>query len=90
MRICQQGYFPLIMLVYGFFDECKRRANVKVFREFISVFDCLPIAAIISKRIFCVHGGLSPDLRAMDDIRKLQRPTEIPLYGLLSGIFYKS
>lgn len=35
-------------LVYGFFDECKRRTNVKVWKTFTNFFNCLPIAALIS------------------------------------------
>lgn len=46
----------------GFYDECKRRYNVKLWKTFTDCFNCLPIAAIIDEKIFCCHGGLSPDL----------------------------
>ncbi|KXG51570.1 Serine/threonine-specific protein phosphatase/bis(5-nucleosyl)-tetraphosphatase [Penicillium griseofulvum] len=72
--------------VYGFYDECKRRCNVKIWKTFIDVFNCLPIACIVADKIFCVHGGLSPSLTNMDDIRQLQRPTDIPDYGLLNDL----
>ncbi|TKA66560.1 hypothetical protein B0A55_09274, partial [Friedmanniomyces simplex] len=48
--------------VYGFYDECKRRCNVKVWKTFVDTFNTLPIAAIVAGKIFCVHGGLSPSL----------------------------
>ncbi len=46
--------------LYGFYDECKRRCNLKVFKIFVDVFNVLPVAAVINKRIICMHGGLSP------------------------------
>lgn len=61
--------------VYGFYDECKRRTNIKTWKTFIDVFNTLPIASIVASKIFCVHGGLSPSLKSMDDIRRIQRPT---------------
>jgi hypothetical protein len=48
--------------ILGFYDECKRRYNVKLWKTFTDCFNCLPIAAIIDEKIFCCHGGLSPDL----------------------------
>lgn len=65
----------IFYLVYGFYDECKRRTNIKTWKTFIDVFNALPIASIVASKIFCVHGGLSPSLKSMDDIRKIQRPT---------------
>ena len=62
-------------VVYGFYDECKRRSNIKTWKTFIDVFNALPIASIVASKIFCVHGGLSPSLKSMDDIRRIQRPT---------------
>ncbi|KAN0100599.1 Metallo-dependent phosphatase-like protein [Tylopilus felleus] len=74
--------------VYGFYDECKRRCNIKTWKTFIDVFNCLPIAAVVASKIFCVHGGLSPSLHSMDDIKRIQRPTDVPDYGLLNDLLW--
>ncbi|KAI0825095.1 phosphoprotein phosphatase PPZ [Trametes gibbosa] len=74
--------------VYGFYDECKRRCNLKTWKTFIDVFNCLPIAAIVASKIFCVHGGLSPSLHSMDEIKRIQRPTDVPDYGLLNDLLW--
>ncbi|OQE47543.1 hypothetical protein PENCOP_c001G06043 [Penicillium coprophilum] len=70
------------------YDECKWRCNVKMWKVFVDTFNCLPIAAIISDKIFCVHGGLSPTLLHMDDIRSIARPTDIPDHGLLTDLLW--
>ncbi|KAG6842227.1 serine/threonine protein phosphatase Pzh1 [Blastosporella zonata] len=74
--------------VYGFYDECKRRCNIKTWKTFIDVFNCLPIAAIVASKIFCVHGGLSPSLHSMDDIKRITRPTDVPDFGLLNDLLW--
>ncbi|KAI9832575.1 MAG: hypothetical protein M1826_001525 [Phylliscum demangeonii] len=74
--------------VYGFYDECKRRCNIKIWKTFVDTFNCLPIAAIVASKIFCVHGGLSPSLSHMDDIRQIARPTDVPDYGLLNDLLW--
>ena len=73
---------------YGFYDECKRRYNVKLWKTFIDTFNCLPIAAVVSDRMFCVHGGLSPDMKTVSDINKIIRPTLIPDEGLLCDLLW--
>lgn len=74
--------------VYGFYDECKRRCNIKTWKIFVDTFNTLPIAAIIAHKIFCVHGGLSPSLNSMNELRSIQRPTDVPDYGLLNDILW--
>ncbi|KAI9783005.1 MAG: hypothetical protein M1816_001619 [Peltula sp. TS41687] len=74
--------------VYGFYDECKRRCNIKTWKTFVDTFNCLPIASIVAGKIFCVHGGLSPSLSRMDDIRQIARPTDVPDYGLLNDLLW--
>lgn len=74
--------------IYGFYDECKRRFNVKLWKIFTDCFNCLPVAALIDEKILCMHGGLSPDLHNLDQIRNLQRPTDVPESGLLCDLLW--
>jgi serine/threonine-protein phosphatase PP1 catalytic subunit len=62
--------------------------NIKTWKAFIDVFNSLPIAAVVANKIFCVHGGLSPSLSSMDEIRSIQRPTDVPDYGLLNDMLW--
>lgn len=74
--------------VYGFYDECKRRCNIKTWKIFIDTFNTLPLAAIVAGKIFCVHGGLSPVLNSMDEIRHVSRPTDVPDFGLINDLLW--
>ncbi|CAI1751435.1 hypothetical protein SEUBUCD646_0P01090 [Saccharomyces eubayanus] len=74
--------------MYGFYDECKRRLNSKVWKMFVDVFNTLPLAAIIQDKIFCVHGGISPDLHDMKQIERVARPTDIPENGLVTDLLW--
>ncbi|XP_048140419.1 serine/threonine-protein phosphatase PP1 isozyme 3 isoform X1 [Rhodamnia argentea] len=74
--------------IYGFYDECKRRFNVRLWKAFTDSFNCLPVAALIDDKILCMHGGLSPDLTNLDQIRNLPRPTAIPDTGLLCDLLW--
>lgn len=74
--------------IYGFYDECKRRFNVRLWKIFTDCFNCLPVAARIDDKILCMHGGLSPDLHNLDQIRNLQRPTDVPDTGLLCDLLW--
>lgn len=74
--------------VYGFYDECKRRCNIKTWKTFIDTFNALPITAVVAHKIFCVHGGLSPSLNTLNEIRNIERPTDVPDYGLLNDLLW--
>jgi len=74
--------------IYGFYDECKRRYNVKLWKLFIDLFNCFPIAACIDDKIFLVHGGISPYLKNMKEILNIQRPTDVPEQGLLCDLLW--
>ena len=71
-----------------FYDECKRRYNIKMWKTFTDCFNCLPVAAIVDEKIFCCHGGLSPDLQSMEQIRRIMRPTDVPDQGLLCDLLW--
>jgi len=74
--------------IYGFYDECKRRYNIKLWKKFQEVFNVLPIAAVVDEKIFCVHAGLSPDLQSMKQIQDIMRPTDVPDAGLLCDLMW--
>ena len=74
--------------IYGFYDECKRRYNVKLWKSFTDLFNYLPVAALIDDKILCMHGGLSPDLKSIQNIQDISRPTDIPDTGLLCDLLW--
>ncbi|CAM6109425.1 unnamed protein product [Calypogeia fissa] len=74
--------------IYGFYDECKRRFNIRLWKVFTECFNCLPVAAVIDDRILCMHGGLSPELKSLDQIKRIARPTEVPETGLLCDLLW--
>lgn len=47
----------------------------------MEVFDLLPLGAVVDGEVLCVHGGLSPEIRTIDQIRTLERCIEIPVQG---------
>ena len=74
--------------IYGFYDECKRRFNVRLWKIFTDCFNCLPVAALIDDRILCMHGGISPELTSLDQIRNISRPMDIPESGLVCDLLW--
>lgn len=74
--------------IYGFYDECKRRFGIKLWKTFTDCFNCLPCAAVIDEKIFCMHGGLSPELTSLDQIKRIVRPTDVPDTGLLCDLLW--
>jgi len=74
--------------IYGFYEECKARYKVKIWKTFTDCFNCLPIAALIDEKILCMHGGLSPDIQTLDQIRRIHRPCDVPDTGLLCDLLW--
>ncbi|KAK2981879.1 hypothetical protein RJ640_010396 [Escallonia rubra] len=74
--------------IYGFYDECKRRFSVRLWKIFTDCFNCLPVAAIIDDKILCMHGGLSPEMDSLDQIRDIERPADVPDQGLLCDLLW--
>lgn len=74
--------------IYGFYEECTQFFSTNIWKTFGEVFNCLPISAIIDNKIFCIHGGISPHLTSLDDIKNIQRPVEVPESGLLCDLLW--
>ena len=56
----------LVNRLYGFYDKCHRRYSIKLWKDLTVMFNWLPVSALIDDKIFCVHGGLSPDLKTIE------------------------
>ena len=58
--------------MYGFYDEILRKfGSISVRKACIDVFDVLPLAAVVANKIFCVHGGLSPQLNKINELNTI-------------------
>ena len=78
-----------ITQVYGFYDECLRKyGNAEVWQEFTSLFDYLPMIGLVEKKIFCLHGGLSPSIDTIDHAKQLDRVQEVPHEGPMCDLVW--
>ena len=78
-----------ITQVYGFYDECLRKyGNANVWRYCTDLFDYLALSAIIDNKVFCVHGGLSPAIESLDQIRSINRRQEVPHEGAMCDLMW--
>nr|VDC71194.1 unnamed protein product [Brassica rapa] len=67
--------------VYGFLDECIERIECndgnRAFKLINDFFSHLPLAALIEKKIFCVHGGIGSSVFTMEQITNIKRPVDM-------------
>jgi len=78
-----------ITQVYGFYDECLRKfGSVNVWRYCTEIFDYLSLSALVEDRVFCVHGGLSPAIATLDQIRTIDRKQEVPHDGSMCDLLW--
>ena len=78
-----------ITQLYGFYDECIQKFNnANIWKSFTELFNLLPLAAIVDNKIFCLHGGLSPYISTVDQIRLINRKMEIPREGVFCDLMW--
>ncbi|CAB3404063.1 unnamed protein product [Caenorhabditis bovis] len=71
---------------YGFYGECARRYNERIYEVFQLAFNCMPLTAVVSKRIMCMHGGISEDLFDLKQLDAIKRPMDIPDVGIIADL----
>ncbi|KAG6608950.1 Serine/threonine-protein phosphatase [Phytophthora cinnamomi] len=76
---------------YGFRNECRVKYGISVYYHFLSCFQSMPVAALLPTprgNILCVHGGISPELKTIEDIQAIDRRREVPTTGPLCDLLW--
>lgn len=68
--------------------ECRHKYGDDLYEACLASFCCLPLAAVMNRQFLCVHGGLSPELHSLDDLRNLDRFREPPTHGLMCDLLW--
>lgn len=75
--------------VYGFYDEVLLKyGDAQVWKLYTDLFDFLPLSCLIDGQVFCPHGGLSPSINTLDELRALDRIQDIPHEGPMSDLVW--
>ena len=75
--------------IYGFYKEISKiYSNDEIFNAFNDCFDWMPISAIIDGRILCLHGGISPELHNLSQLKEIERPDEAIEDSLVSNVLW--
>lgn len=82
---------PEINKAYGFYNELvdvyDERAD-ELYKKFNETFTYLPIAAVIENEMFCVHGGICPNLSGLSQIQLVQRPINVNKSNLIWNVLW--
>lgn len=69
-------------------QETKYKYSAAVYDAMMAAFDCLPLACILNGRFLCVHGGLSPEIKSVEEINAIHRFREPPSSGPMCDLLW--
>jgi len=73
---------------FNFRAECLYKYDQEIYDLIMDSFDLMPLACVINGKFIGVHGGLSPELKTLDDINKVDRFKEPPKQGLFCDLLW--
>ncbi|CAI4047172.1 calcineurin catalytic subunit A SKDI_12G4600 [Saccharomyces kudriavzevii IFO 1802] len=73
---------------FTFKNEMLHKYDMEVYDACCRSFNTLPLAALMNGQYFCVHGGISPELKSVEDVNKVNRFREIPSRGLMCDLLW--
>ena len=69
-------------MFFNFRDECNYKYDQEIYDLFMDSFDMMPLACVINGKFLALHGGISPELRTLDDLKAIDRFKEPPRQGI--------
>ena len=81
--------FRDINMKYGFRDDIDRAyAGDRLWNKFNTVFNYLPLCALLGGSWFCVHGGLSPDFKTLSQLDEIPFPLTEMTPGIVTNLVW--
>lgn len=74
--------------MYIIFNSGLKKYDQHVYELIMDMFDALPLACLINNRFLCVHGGISHEIRNLEDITRIDRFREVPRSGLFCDLVW--
>ena len=74
--------------IYGLYDECKKKYNIKIWKDLVDLFNYFPFAGLIKNKILCIPSGLSSQLKNLDQLNQIKRPYEITYDDLETDLLF--
>jgi len=73
---------------FNFRSECLYKYDQEIYDMFMDSFDLMPLSCIINGKFLAVHGGISPELKTIEDIKRIDRFKEPPKQGLICDLLW--
>lgn len=73
---------------FTFREEAMNAYGLDIYNLFMDLFDAMPISCVVDGKYFGMHGGISPELKKLDQIDKINRFQEVPLDGIFCDLLW--